>query len=159
MKDIKEYIEKRNKESSIKISISIAVSPEIHSILKKHNINISGTINGGVRTDYYYTFRAVDPDNNPISWYIEWGDGTTIGWTSEWASNEKCYYEHKWLIRGDYTIRAKARDTLGEESDWAYLEVTMPMNQQTTSNSWWFLQFLQNHPRMFPILRHLFRLE
>jgi hypothetical protein len=27
------------------------------------------------------------------------------------------------------------------------------------SNSWWFYRFLQNHPRMFPILRLLFRLE
>ncbi len=111
---------------------------------------ISGTTNGKVREDYWYTFRAVDPDNNPLSWYIEWGDGTNTGWTSEWASEEKCYYEHKWLIRGAYTIRAKAKDTLGEESDWGYLEVTMPMNQQM-----WFLQFLLNHPRMFPILRVL----
>ncbi len=115
--------------------------------------SISGKINGKVREDYWYTFRAVDPDNNPISWYIEWGDGTNTGWTSEWASEENCYYEHKWLIRGTYTIRCKAKDTLGEESDWGYLEVTMPMNQQT--QNWWFLQFLQNHPRMFPILQKI----
>ena len=113
--------------------------------------SISGKINGKVREDYWYTFRAVDPDNNPISWYIEWGDGTNTGWTLERASNENCYYEHKWLIRGAYTIRAKAKDVMGEESDWGYLEVTMPMNQQ--SQNWWFLQFLQNHPRMFPIIR------
>ncbi|MCK5260828.1 MAG: PQQ-binding-like beta-propeller repeat protein [Thermoplasmatales archaeon] len=72
---------------------------------------ISGATNGKVREDYWYTFRAVDPDNNPISWYIEWGDGTNTGWTLERASNENCYYEHKWLIRGAYTIRAKAKIT------------------------------------------------
>ena len=44
MKDIKEYVEV--KEEGIKRNISICISPEIHDILKKHNINISGTING-----------------------------------------------------------------------------------------------------------------
>ncbi|MCK5260954.1 MAG: right-handed parallel beta-helix repeat-containing protein [Thermoplasmatales archaeon] len=33
------------------------------------------------------------------------------------------------------------------------LSKTMPKNQQ--SQNWWFLQFLQNHPRMFPIMRQL----
>ena len=45
----------------------------------------------------------------------------------------------------------------GEESDWSYLEVTMPKNQQTHNT--WFLQFLQNHPRMFPMLRNLLEFD
>jgi outer membrane protein assembly factor BamB len=111
---------------------------------------ISGETNGNVRQEYWYTFRAIDPDNNPISWYIEWGDGSHTGWTTERASNENCYYEHTWLIRKDYTIRAKARDVLGEESDWAYLEVTMPKNQQVSSM--WFLEWMSRHPILQKIL-------
>jgi len=117
---------------------------------------ISGATNGKPRVEYAYKLRVIDPDNNPISFYIDWGDETHTGWTSERASGENCYYGHTWSEQGNYTIRAKAKDTLGEESDWAYLEVTMPMNQnQQIHNTWWFLQFLQNHPRMFPIIRHL----
>jgi len=113
---------------------------------------ISGKTNGHVREEYAYKLRVVDPDNNPISWYIEWGDGTHTGWTSERASGENCYYGHIWLIRGDYTIRCKAKDTLGEESDWAYLEVTMPKNQQ--ASNMWLLRWLER----FPILNQIVNL-
>jgi len=111
---------------------------------------ISETTNGKPREEYWYKLKSVDPDNNPVSFYIDWGDRNK-GWTPERASGENCYYEHMWLIRGTYTIRCKAKDTLSEESDWATLEVTMPINQQ--ANNIWFLQFLQNHPWMFPIIR------
>ena len=117
---------------------------------------ISGETNGHVGEEYYYKLRVVDPDNNPISWYIEWGDGTHTGWTFERASGENCYYEHTWSKRGDYTIRAKAKDVLGEESDWVYLEVTMPVNQQTSYPL--FYWFLERFPNAFPILRQLLRL-
>jgi len=112
--------------------------------------SISGTINGKVGEEYWYSFRAVDPDNNPVSYYVDWGDDTS-GWVGTRASGELCYFSHEWFEKGTYNISAKVKDVMGEESDWAYLEVTMPMNQQL--HNWWFLQFLQNHPRMFPIIR------
>jgi len=110
---------------------------------------ISGETNGNVREDYEYKLRVIDPDNNPISFYIDWGDGFKE-WTPERASGENCYYKHTWLIRGDYTIRCKAKDTLGEESDWAYLEVTMPKNQQ--SQNMWFLRWLERFPLLNQIV-------
>jgi outer membrane protein assembly factor BamB len=111
---------------------------------------ISGEINGKVREEYEYKLNVIDPDKNPISFYIDWGDGLKE-WTTERASGENCYYRHTWLIRGNYTIRVKAKDTLGEESDWAYLEVTMPKSRQTSNNL--LLKFLVSHPNAFPILR------
>ena len=33
---------------------------------------------------------------------------------------------HTWLIPGRHTIRVKAKDVIGAESDWATLEVAMP---------------------------------
>jgi len=93
---------------------------------------ISGEANGIVREDYEYKLRVVDPDNNPISFYIDWGDGFKE-WTPERASGEK--------------IRCKAKDTLGEESNWAYLEVTMPKNQNM-----WFLRWMER----FPLVHRLF---
>jgi len=113
---------------------------------------ISGETNGDFGEWYEYTFRVIDPDNNPISWYIEWGDGKHTGWTTERASNEKCYYGHKWDEEDNYTIRVKARDVLGEESDWAYLEVTMPKNQQ--ASNMWYMRWLER----FPILNQIVNL-
>lgn len=113
---------------------------------------ISGETNGDIREKYWYTIKAFDPDNNPVAFYIDWGDGNK-GWNLDRASGETCYYRHEWNRKGNYTIRVKAKDTLSEESDWATLEVTMPKSKQ--SNNMWFLQFLENHPRIFPILRQL----
>jgi outer membrane protein assembly factor BamB len=113
---------------------------------------ITGPTNGEVRQDYTYTFVAHDPDNNPISCYIEWGDGTTTGWTREYASGEQVKIEHTWSRENTYTIRVKAKDVLGEESDWATLEVSMPKNKIINP----FERFLEDHPYMFPILRKIF---
>jgi outer membrane protein assembly factor BamB len=123
---------------------------------------ITGTINGKVREKYYYTFTSIDPDNNPVSYYIDWGDDTTTE-TMDFASGEQGSASHtynargeytikaKANARGEYTIKAKARDTLGEESDWATLEVSMPKNKIINT----FERFLENHPYMFPVLRYM----
>ena len=68
--------------------------------------------------------NTIDPDNNPISFYIDWGDGKE-GWQYERASGENCYYGHTWSEEGNYTIKAKAKDVLGEESDWTFYNVTI----------------------------------
>jgi len=114
---------------------------------------ISGKTYGKIGEEYEYKLSVVDPDNNPISFYIEWGDGTYTDWTFERASGEKCYYYHWWNKKGNYTIRAKAKDVLGEESDWTTLEVTMPKNKQL--NNIWPFKFLERFSRMFPIQRTL----
>jgi outer membrane protein assembly factor BamB len=90
---------------------------------------ISGETNGWAGKSYWYTFKSIDPDRNPIRFYIDWGDETNTGWTSERASGEKCYYEHAWSERNEYIIRCKVKDVMDEESDWAELKVTMPRNR------------------------------
>jgi outer membrane protein assembly factor BamB len=116
---------------------------------------ISGETKGWAGRSYWYTFKSIDPDRNPIRFYIDWGDGEE-GWTSERASGESCYYEHTWSEQDKYTIRCKAKDVMGEESDWAELVVTMPRNRAYINRP--FLNFLQQHPNLFPVLRHLLRL-
>ena len=118
--------------------------------------SITGTINGKVREEYFYYFTSIDPDNNPVSFYVDWGDGTINEWNIEGASGESVWVKRAYSNRGTYTIKAKARDTLGEESDWAYLEVTMPINQQSSNSL--FLRFLERFPNAFPILRQIFGL-
>ena len=123
--------------------------------------SITGATNGNPRREYYYRFSAIDPDENPVSFYVDWGDGTITDWSGggegnykmdECASGETVFIKHVYLIRGTYTIKAKARDGFGGESDWGTLEVSMPKNKATNTP---FIRFLENHPNMFPILRCL----
>ena len=83
---------------------------------------ISGPTNVNVGDEYWFTFTAIDPDNNPIQLFVDWNDGTS-GWVGEYASGEQITVEHAWNNEGTYTIKAKVKDVLGEESDFGYLEV------------------------------------
>jgi len=108
---------------------------------------ISGDTNGYINEYYKYKIKSVDPDNNPVSFYIDWGDGDKE-WTFDRASGETDSFEHTWKKQDNYTIRVKARDTLGEESDWATLEVTMPKSHNPV---WWLNSLLDK----FSLLQRL----
>ena len=119
---------------------------------------INGPLEGWAGLSYCYRFYASDPDNHPVSFFIDWGDGES-GWSFYYESNKTITIEHEWEEQGYYTIAVKARDSVGEESDWAYLEVTMPVNQQVQKHNTWFLQLLQNHPKIFPRLQNILNLN
>ena len=114
---------------------------------------ITGEVEGSIYENYFYTFVTSDPDGSILYFYIEWGDGADSGWIGAFNSGEECVMPYRWSEEGTYVIRAKARDPYNEESDWAYLEVTMPVNQpvQYPLFNW----FLERFPNTFPILRNL----
>ncbi|UCF12577.1 MAG: PKD domain-containing protein [Thermoplasmatales archaeon] len=102
---------------------------------------IDGTTNGKAGTEYEYTFKAVDPDDDEIYYWIEWGDGFIEEWVGPYASGEERTITHTWSKKGNYTIRCKAMDVYGKESAWGELEVVMPMNLHSTNSL--FFQFLE----------------
>ena len=114
---------------------------------------ITGETHGHYGESYDYTFVSTDPEDQDVWYYIEWGDGDTEEWIGPYSSGEEIVRLHTWDDRGEYTIRAKARDIFEEESDWAYLEVTMPVNQQSSYP--WLNWFLERFPNAFPIFRSL----
>ena len=115
--------------------------------------DIDGPTSGRVGVEYEWTIVSIDPDGDNITYYIDWGDECGgAEWHGPYPSGEEVVLAHMYTVRNTFIINAMTIDKHGAESNWTYFEVTMPMNQQT--NSWWFLQFLQNLPRMFPILRH-----
>jgi hypothetical protein len=114
---------------------------------------IEGPTEGEVRTYIKYILQANDADKTPISYYIDWGDDTQTQ-TVDYEPGIPIPVYHKWMRRGTYTIKAKATDSFGLESDWGYLEVRMPMNQQNVQNTF-FTSLLEQFPRSFPILRTL----
>jgi len=114
--------------------------------------SISGETNGKAGEQYYYGFQSFDPDNNPVSLYIEWGDGNTTGWTWEQASGEIWYYDHMWSEKGSYTIRAKAKDSLNEESNWTEFEIKITNSRNKALNIYYWIRFLERFPMLERLL-------
>jgi len=112
---------------------------------------ITGPGSGEAGTSYEYTFTAVDPDGDFLYYYVNWDDGTVEEWIGLYDSSETITLNHTWSEKGTYIITAKAKDIYGAESEWGYLEVTMPRNRLSTNPI--FLKNLEKFPRMFPILR------
>ena len=111
---------------------------------------IDGPTNGKAGVSQNYRFRSTDPDGDDIHYCIEWGCGES-DCTEPHPSGEEVTASHTY-VSGTFVIRVKATDSNQAESDWATLEITMPKNRVTQTP---FLNFLKQHPNMFPILRLL----
>lgn len=114
---------------------------------------ITGQTNGKVGTSYQYQFTSVDPDGDDIVEYIvNWGDGPDEIVTGPFASGSPATASHTWTTQGTYTIKAKAKDIGDAEGPEGTLIVTMPRNRAFSNP---FLNFLQSHHYMFPLLQKL----
>ena len=91
--------------------------------------SINGTVNGKLRREYTYTALTKDSDGDNVSYFFDWGDGTTSGWTEFIYSGFTMSRSHTWQRRGNYTVRVKAKDIYGMQGDWSELVVTMPRNK------------------------------
>ena len=115
---------------------------------------ILGPTSGKPGSVYLYRFSSIDPDQDDIFFYIEWGDGTVEEWIGPYESGEQGSAQHSWGEEGTYEIRIKAKDVQGAESDWTTLEVSMPVNKHNLHSSLFalFQQIIQR----FPLLEHVF---
>ena len=118
---------------------------------------ITGQASGKPGTEYTYTFVSTDPDGDNIKYCIDWGDNTGEVCIGPYTSGVEASAKHTWSEKGSYTIKAKARDVYGAESDWATLTVSMPKSKTKVTNTP-FLQFLQSlleKHNVFPILQKI----
>ncbi len=118
---------------------------------------IEGPSNGIIGEEYTYCIsNIIDPNGDNIFVFWDWGDGTNSDWLGPFASGEKVCENHIWNKKGDYTIKAKLKDVNDEESDWGYLEITMPKYSRTSYLLFqnWITQLLN----AFPLIRQLINL-
>jgi len=115
---------------------------------------IEGPAKGKIKVPTEYNFTTTDPDGDNVSYYIDWGDDTNSGWIGPYSSGEKITQTHTWSKKGTYTIKAKAKDSHGNESGWGTLSITMPFSYNIPFQHFWE-RFFERFPHAFPILRHL----
>lgn len=94
---------------------------------------ITGPSKGNAGKSYTYYFSSIDPDGNNVYYYIDWDDGSNTDWYGPYTSGTEKSLTHSWSSDGTYNIKIKAKDIMGEESEWNYLEVKMPKNRYSNS--------------------------
>ena len=123
---------------------------------------ITGPLFGKVGEVYFYYFTVTDPDEDDGLWELEidFGDEIIIerscdsGECVPWKNGETVEIKHMWKRTGTYELTARVMDVYGELSEWSDpLSISMPKNKPYINTP--FIRFLENHPHLFSILRHL----
>ena len=72
----------------------------------------TGPANGHTQTDYSFNSTATDPENDPLEFQYDWGNGVISGWGDSTRS-------HSWSSTGTYCVKARAKDSHGAVSGWS----------------------------------------
>jgi hypothetical protein len=113
---------------------------------------ITGPAQGKPGLTYKYTITAIDPEQDMLYCFVEWGDNTTTNLAGPFNSGNPFSVTHSWVVKGTYTVRVKVKDEHGAESPWATLDVKMPASYVFGQP---FIQWLFER---FPLLQHLFEM-
>jgi hypothetical protein len=110
----------------------IAAEPAGSSNDPPETPDIDGPASGKVGVEYDYTFVTTDPNGDNVFYCVDWDDDMGEVCIGPFASGDEVTVSHTWTEEGTYTVRVKAQDTEGAESAYATLDVTMPLNQQSS---------------------------
>ena len=107
------------------------------------------------RRGVYLFSILIDPDEDFLYYWFEWGGGTNTGWLGPYDSGVMVEASHIWSDRRDYEIKVKAKDEHGAQSVWSDpLPISVPKNKVIDIKSL-LVQFLEDHPYIFPLIQLL----
>jgi len=147
-----------NSNGRLKYARKIQYSPGVP-------IRPSGVKNGKPGEEYTYSTTSADIDGDKIKYGWDWGDNSSIEWTDFYNSGETCEVSHVWDEPEYYEIKVIAEDENGFSSEYHLnvkgdftkwsdpLSVSMQKTRQYTHTP--LLQFLENHPDLFILLRQI----
>ena len=82
-------------------------------------LRISGLFAGGNGILFNFTVNVTDPEGDQIYYKWDWGDGNVSDWLGPFNSSETITKSYAWANDGNYSIRVKAKDIGGGESNWS----------------------------------------
>jgi len=90
----------------------------------------AGNLKGIPGIKYEFRSYTYDPDEDPVYYLFDWGDGTQTEWLGPYDSGSIVVANHRWMSKGNYKIKVKAKDEFDGESDWSEdLTISMPKAQ------------------------------
>jgi thiol-disulfide isomerase/thioredoxin len=79
----------------------------------------NGPSEGVVDTEYEFSTKTQDPQEDDVYYLFSWGDGTDSGWLGPFPEDTTQSASHSWEDGGEYKIKVKAKDVNGAESEWS----------------------------------------
>ncbi len=79
----------------------------------------TGPTSGTVAVNYTFTTSTTDPDNDPLLYEFDWGDGSTSGWVGPFASGSPGSASHVWTSGNIFNVSVRAKDTIGAITEWS----------------------------------------
>ena len=90
---------------------------------------IYGEVQGNTDIFYEYGFVSIDPENDNLTYDIDWGDGYIETDLGPYPSGEIFPRSHKWNETGNYFVKARAKDEFDNPSDWSEYKINVPKNK------------------------------
>jgi subtilisin family serine protease len=146
---ISEYYMGTGRINAYKALTRYNIQPEIP-------VTITGKTSGRPGREYSFSTSASDSDDDELYYFWDWGDGNYSEWLGPYASGEECEASYTWQQEANFSIKVKVKDGKGGESYWSEEFIfSTPRNKIFSAP---FLEFLENHPRLFSLLRQLLKL-
>jgi len=86
--------------------------------------DVSGPQEGVVGIECSFKAMLTDPDGDQLYYIFSWGDGTDTGWLGPVSPGEVTK-THTYNSAGTFSLKVKARDEHGAESDWTSYPLTI----------------------------------
>ncbi|EMR73529.1 Family description [Thermoplasmatales archaeon SCGC AB-539-N05] len=136
--ETKEELSQINAQS---IGIAIGNFGEVGLNQKPSLPTIEGPESGNPGEVTDFTFSVDDPENDYVEFEIEWGDGENE--TTDYCGGSIDEW-HNWNDKGTYTVRIRATDYNGGQSDWNSTEIIMPKTRSLNFRTWIHSLFIRN---------------
>ena len=75
--------------------------------------------------EYKFAFTSTDPEGHDVYYKVDWDDGEGTDWQGPYSSGESMVLDHAWATKGEYFIKAWAKDALGKESSQGWLKINV----------------------------------
>ena len=117
------------------------------------NVKIYGAVQGLPGVEYEYAFISVDPENDNVTFEIDWGDGN-VETHGPIPSGEILVLSHSWNNTRTFTIKARTKDDFDYYNYWSEFSVIIPRSKIANQN---LLELIfEKMPNTLPFFRFLF---
>lgn len=99
------------------------------------SFQINGPSQGGNGIPFNFSIVASEPPGEEIYYMWDWGDGNISNWYGPYNSSIPMTVTYSWANDGNYSMRVKAKNAAGDETNWSAVHLMVIAEQVNFSNT------------------------